>query len=151
MTWPIHTASQSERLSAPSSLRAGPTITSGARRRFALIAAPLAFVSIAAVLGLPLCPSAFLLHIPCPGCGLTRATLALLRGDLATALAVQPLALIVLPLLATSLGWVAVQYIVTGRSTPPRWALGALIASFALLSLVWGARILGAFGGPVPV
>jgi hypothetical protein len=142
MTWPIHTASQSDWR---------PTITSGARRRFAIIAAPLAFVSIAAVLGLPLCPSAFLLRIPCPGCGLTRASLALLRGDLATAHALQPAVLLVLPLLAASLGWVGVQYIVTGRSTPPRWALGALIASFVALSLVWAARILGAFGGPVPV
>ena len=98
-----------------------------------------------------MCAVKLFLGIPCPGCGLTRATLALLRGDLASALAIQPAALIVLPLLAGSLGWVAVQYIVTGRSTPPRWALGALIASFVALSFVWAARILGAFGGPVPV
>lgn len=32
------------------------------------------------------CPSKLIYHIPCPGCGLTRGTLAFLRGDIQHAL-----------------------------------------------------------------
>jgi hypothetical protein len=42
-----------------------------------LVGAALAFV----FLGPPVCPTALFFGIPCPGCGLTRATLALLQGD----------------------------------------------------------------------
>lgn len=43
--------------------------------------------------GLSLCPLKRLAGIPCPSCGTTRACLALLRGDVRTALAIQPFAL----------------------------------------------------------
>lgn len=41
-------------------------------------------------LGLVACPLRRLTGIACPGCGATRAGLALLRGDLAVALAMNP-------------------------------------------------------------
>ena len=42
----------------------------------------------------PACPFHAWTGLPCPGCGSTRATLALLEGDVATALAFNPLATI---------------------------------------------------------
>lgn len=36
-------------------------------------------------LGLPPCPAAFILHRPCPGCGLTTSWTRLLHGDIAGA------------------------------------------------------------------
>jgi hypothetical protein len=137
--WPTRTANPCDEAS------------SGALRRVLTVAAPLLVLIAAVAIGLPLCPSAFVLHIPCPGCGLGRATMALLHGDLATASAMQPAWFVVLPLLGAPLGWVAVQYVATGRSAPPRWALVAIVASFVTLVAVWAARLLGAFGGPVPV
>ena len=56
--------------------------------------------------GLPgwLCPMKAATGIPCPGCGLTRATVALLRGDLSASLRTHAYApLIVLALLLTGL------------------------------------------------
>jgi len=41
---------------------------------------------------LPACPWKALTGVPCPGCGTTRAALALARLDLAAAFAVSPLA-----------------------------------------------------------
>lgn len=108
--------------------------------------------------GAPLCPFAGWLGIPCPGCGLTRATVALVSGDWQTALRLHPLVGFVLPVLAwfaasALLGW-------KGRAaqdapTAHRWAhrLGnwcGLALAVALLA-VWGLRFAGYFGGPVPV
>lgn len=36
------------------------------------------------------CPSVILLGLPCPGCGLTRAGICLLRGNLAGAVSINP-------------------------------------------------------------
>jgi hypothetical protein len=52
-----------------------------------------------------LCLSRRLLHLPCPGCGLTRAFASLAKGEWAAALRLHPLA----PVLALEalLGWLA--------------------------------------------
>jgi len=42
--------------------------------------------------GIVLCPFRRFVGLPCPGCGSTRAVLALLQGDVAAALALNPLA-----------------------------------------------------------
>jgi hypothetical protein len=116
----------------------------------------------------PLCPTAALLGLPCPGCGLTRATLALLRGDAQTAFALHPMVFVAVPGLilisvasgARALGWRGGMPEVSSRSGSARaprrpqmnqWiALGAALL-IALLLAVWVARWFGAFGGPVPV
>lgn len=49
---------------------------------------------------LPPCPSLWLTGLFCPGCGSTRALHALVHGDLATALAMNPLLVLSLPAVA---------------------------------------------------
>ncbi len=106
-----------------------------------------------ALLDVPLCPVAALTHRPCPGCGLTRATLALLRGHLREAMGFHPLAPLVCPLVVGFLLYEAVVYVRRGRVR----ALGGVgltaagLVLWALLVAVWIARFCGAFGGPVPV
>jgi hypothetical protein len=128
--------------------------------RLGRVAVVLGFVVLGAAavgLRLPLCPSALFLGIPCPGCGLTRASLLLLSGDFAGALRMHPLSPLLAPLCALLIAFATFGYLrgpLRGRlpsliptrfSNPIAWAL------FALLLGVWGARFFGAFGGPAPV
>jgi hypothetical protein len=121
-----------------------------------IVAAGIAFVAA----GPPMCPTALFLGIPCPGCGLTRATLALLHGDIAAALHFHPLVFVLVPLFAYALASSLYEYIRGEPSGAPSrlaaWfskrtrygaALGLLVVSLG----VWGARFAGYFGGPVPV
>ena len=114
--------------------------------------------SLAAVL--PLCPLANLTGWPCPSCGLTRATLALLQGDVVDALALHPLAPLVLLLLSVFAGGAWLGYVRTGQPVPtwngarPRLVRlldAAALFTCAALIVVWLARFAGAWGGPVPV
>jgi hypothetical protein len=107
----------------------------------------------------PLCPLAGSVGVPCPGCGLTRATLALLHGDLRMALYYHPLVLVITPLVVTVV-IVTAWELLRGPSQKARGAalLGngraVSIAAAALLVLtlgVWLARFAGFLGGPVPV
>jgi uncharacterized protein DUF2752 len=104
------------------------------------------------------CPIAMLTGLPCPGCGLTRAALALVTGDLAGALALHPLSPALIPFGA----WLAGRELACGtgrpepRGTRSRRGGGRLASVLAgglvgLLLLVWLARFCGAFGGPVQV
>jgi hypothetical protein len=112
------------------------------------------------LVGPPFCPTALLLGVPCPGCGLTRATLALLRGDVQAALAFHPLVFLLAPLFAYALGIVLLDYVRGGPSGAPsrlatwfseRVRHGVALALLVVALGVWGARFAGYFGGPVPV
>ena len=100
-----------------------------------------------------LCLMALALRIPCPGCGMTRATLALLHGDVARAFAIHPLSPIIAPLAA---GWIVTQaasYVRTergfGTARVPRSIELVAAALVMLLFGIWLARFFGCFGGPV--
>lgn len=106
--------------------------------------------------GVPLCPIAAVIRQPCPGCGLTRATLALLHGHVGESVRLHPLAPVVVPLLGGLVVWGAVGYVREGRwpgasGRASQWIAAVGIALWVLLFAVWLARFHGAFGGPAPV
>jgi Protein of unknown function (DUF2752) len=85
---------------------------------------------------------------------MTRAALALLRGDVARAYALHPLSIVLVPLVGAILARQIAHYVQTGNawSDPlPRW-IEPIAAGFMLLLLgVWIARWCGFLGGPVSV
>ncbi|GEM_PF-817805 len=106
--------------------------------------------------GITTCPLAGLLGVPCPGCGLTRATWALLNGRFAEAIALHPFVLLAVPALGAALLSLAMRRAIPGSSwlTAPRLARGAERAAVAValaMIALWLARFLGACGGPVTV
>jgi hypothetical protein len=108
--------------------------------------------------GLPFCPMAGVLGIPCPGCGLTRATLAAIHGDVRAALRLHPLVFVLTPLLVWSISAAALGYVrgPSAHSRPKLWfssRTATLLASALLIATlgVWGVRFFGYLGGPAPV
>lgn len=127
--------------------------------RRAVVAAGLVVLGFGvAAFGPPFCPSALFFGVPCPGCGLTRATVAMLRLDFGAALRFHPLAPVLVPLFGGAVLLALVDY-VRGPDQPrvtPAWWTGrtATIAFSGLLAAllgVWVARFAGYLGGPVPV
>ncbi|MFO7181762.1 MAG: DUF2752 domain-containing protein [Pseudomonadota bacterium] len=126
--------------------------------RAALVALLAALFALAVAFEAPLCPTAALFGVPCPGCGLTRATLRLLRGDVHGALRFHPLVPVLAPLVAFVLGAAIVRFVAGPRVRlprlfPPRHPLVTGLGVLLLVAVlgVWAARFFGAFGGPVPV
>ena len=117
---------------------------------------PWALVAVFFLVDAPLCPTKRLFGVPCPGCGLTRASGALAHFDLAAMWAYHPLAPLVVPLV----GWALLRPVlvaaglarpaqgVLGRAVPG-WVWGALLV---LVLAVWGLRLAGLLGGhPDPI
>ena len=103
--------------------------------------------------GVTLCPTAGLTGFPCPGCGLTRAGLELLRGRVAQAWAYHPLIFVVGPAVALYLMVLTIDAFwplawFRTSSTQHRVSLAGLMLAILLFG-VWIARFAGAFGGPV--
>jgi Protein of unknown function (DUF2752) len=103
------------------------------------------------------CTFAQLLHLPCPGCGMTRAALLLLNGHPLDSLRMNPLTV---PSAFAQLGLVATFIWLVARDGQPvrfwhyritRALTYLLFASLAAAILVWIARFFGALGGPVPI
>ena len=117
---------------------------------------PLMILGVIALVEFPLCPTRLAIGVPCPGCGLTRATLAGLSFDLEGLLHYHPLAPFMAPLLGWSLlkpvllalGWIKREWLARLPRVPQPlyWALG--VAFFGL----WVARLAGLLGGhPDPI
>jgi uncharacterized protein DUF2752 len=130
----------------------------GPIRRSLVVAAFAGIFAGIVALRLPFCPLASVLGVPCPGCGLTRATLAMAHGDLSHALELHPLVFVLAPLFVWAMASAALSYIRGPRGPRPArlWltsrAVTALASVLMLATLgVWGARFLGYFGGPVQV
>jgi hypothetical protein len=123
--------------------------------RFFVGLALIAFV-VGEVGGISTCPTAGLFGVPCPSCGLTRATVALLTGRWREALGFHPLVVVVLPALTIA----ALGPIVRTHPNAPAWLRSPRMtwlagASAVLVGLaavvIWIARFFGALGGPVAV
>jgi hypothetical protein len=104
----------------------------------------------------PTCLFKLAVGAPCPGCGLTRATLALLQLDFDASFHFHPLALVVSPLL----GWVLGRPLLVrlGLVAEDRFLLSARASTWLVVVLVvalwvvYVARLAGALGGhPDPV
>lgn len=103
------------------------------------------------------CGFARIFHTPCPGCGSTRAMIALLSGDLHSFLRYNPFA----PFMTAILVALAVQAFASLLATGTfrrvgDGAVGVLVSHGALVIatlelVVWIARFAGFLGGPVPV
>lgn len=134
--------------------RAGDT-----SKRCAVAALVLVCLALALDRGWATCPFALAFGIPCPGCGLTRAAQRLLHADWQGAVRLHPLS----PLLVPFVGVAALRWLVDyvrgssaahrPQSGPAflRCGPGAARLLLAVLIGVWGARFLGAWGGPVLV
>jgi hypothetical protein len=79
-------------------------------------------------------------HMPCPGCGITRASVALVQGDLHTAWHYHPFAFLLIPL--------ALGFLFVPRQTQAAW--GAMsrrtrrVTTSLLLALclgLWASRV----------
>lgn len=109
----------------------------------ATLPAAAAGMSAAAVLaaGPAVCPVALLTGTPCPGCGLTRAVVALARGDLGAAWTAHPLAGAVVAVAATlGVWWVAARRSLT-RPPSARQVAAVLSALAVALVVVWSVRL----------
>lgn len=103
------------------------------------------------------CFFARMTHHPCPGCGSTRAVLALLHGDLHGVFANNPfgpavavlLGLLGLDSFLSIVRWGDLRAAATGRMGT---IIKRLLILFAVLeAALWIARFFGMFGGPVSV
>ena len=107
--------------------------------------------------GVQRCAIATLFHVPCPGCGMTRALLLLAQGDTAGSFRMHPLALPVLVaggMLILSSVWTALSLgtpVFIHRSRFGRAAIALAVVVYAVATALWALRWLGPFGGPVSV
>lgn len=127
--------------------------------RVVFMAAGASAFALAVYSDFPLCPLAGSFGIPCPGCGLTRATLTALHGDVRGALHLHPLVLLLTPLVVSVAGATAWSLLRAPRVSPRPQAVFsngriATVLATVLLVLtvgVWLARFAGLLGGPVSV
>lgn len=87
-----------------------------------------------------LCFSRRVFHLPCPGCGMTRAFAHLTKGEWGAALALHPLAPVIA--LEVLLGWLIWGATVAGKPLRlPVRVETVLVANAAALCALWLGRI----------
>jgi hypothetical protein len=103
------------------------------------------------------CPWAGLFHVPCPACGSTRASRALLHFDFAGVAHFNPIAPLVVAILfalAVRVVWLVARdghaRTIDEERLGQRLLLG-LVGAVSLEIVVWALRFFGLFGGPCPV
>ncbi|AKF07759.1 DUF2752 domain-containing protein [Sandaracinus amylolyticus] len=123
-------------------------------RRVLDAAMPLLALLLLAAIEFPLCPTRLMFGVPCPGCGLTRATLAILQLDFAAMWRLHPMAPVMTPIVAwflskpilEELGWIPKHRVFV---RVPNVVWGTLLVMFFGLYV---ARLGGLLGGlPDPI
>lgn len=136
---------------APEPTRARP---SGPLSRYGPPAALLFLVAVVASGALPFaCPVQVALGVPCPGCGMTRATHLLFHGDVGAALRMHPLVLMLGPWCAALVASEIAGHLRLGTFATtmqrPFFRRGSYVVFGAAIA-VWLARFAGLLGGPCP-
>ena len=117
---------------------------------------PVALLGLLFFVDFPLCPMRHVFGVPCPGCGLTRASGALLTGRFHDVFAFHPLVPLILPLVA----WMFLRMtlvsagLLRSDSFDPLDRIPTAVWGVLVLVLlgVWIARLAGALGGhPDPI
>lgn len=85
------------------------------------------YMLIAIVFSIP-CPIRFLTGVSCPGCGMTRAALSLLRLDFSAAFHYHPLVFVLLPVAVT-------LYILTAKKLPKARRVFLLCVAFLFIAV----------------
>ena len=83
------------------------------------------------------CPFHAVTGLWCPGCGVTRMCLALLRLDVAAAWQANAVLLVLLPLLGLLLAYRGVVYVRRGSGPTARWET-LVWSALAVVLLLWG-------------
>jgi hypothetical protein len=97
---------------------------------------------------MPWCASKLAFGVPCPGCGLTRASFALAKLDLAGALTLHPLVLVFTPLVGASLlRSMLLQLGVIKKDffDPMNLPRHFMTTMFVLLTIIWVIRLATGF------
>lgn len=103
------------------------------------------------------CGFARIFRMPCPGCGSTRAMLALAHGDVASFVRYNPMAPFMTLLVTVLVVQAFASLVTTGTfKRVGDGGVGALLSRGAIVIgviefVIWVARFGGFLGGPVPV
>ncbi|MDB5216292.1 MAG: hypothetical protein JWO86_4219 [Myxococcaceae bacterium] len=98
------------------------------------------------------CPVLLVAGVPCPTCGVTRAFLLALHGDVAGAMRMHPLMWLAVPVTLLFFGAELLGYARTrawGSSRRIPYSNVLMLGTAVLLFALWIARFAGYFGGPV--
>lgn len=129
----------------------GPLSSRVTTRSVLVAAAPIVLLGLIILFGIPICPTRVFAGVPCPGCGLTRATEAMMVGDFETMLRYHPLAPIITPLFVY--GMLRIALVTSGILRRKAWDPLKKIPEWAWTLLVivvlgvYGLRLAGLLGG----
>ncbi len=111
------------------------------RQRLAPLVPPAVICALLALVPTSTCLVKIATGLPCPACGMTRASLRLLRGDLAGSLATHPLALP--SALAVGAACVLAAALPEHHPAWDRFVRGALLVYAVAFVVAWAARLHG--------
>lgn len=115
-------------------------------RYLAVLVMAISFIFPLGGLGFDLCPLHALTHLPCPGCGMSRAISAISQGQLSVAAALNPFAFLAWPMfLALAILALGPRSLLDGTAAWMERRAGAVQRVYRLLVIAFVAFGLGRF------